>query len=119
MHKTVNARNCPQPNARLAIVSVECNRKMAFSAHAYVRGSTKRFYEGLKSSNRAALPEGPTAWICGDCQVGNLGPVASADGAVAIQIRDFDQTITPVYDATARSVCLRCENRLSDHPATG
>jgi uncharacterized protein (DUF2252 family) len=66
--------------------------------------------------------EGPTAWICGDCQVGNLGPVSSADGAdgaVAIQIRDFDQTITPAYDATARSVCLWRENRLPDHPATG
>jgi uncharacterized protein (DUF2252 family) len=115
----VNARNFSQSSARVAIVSVERNRKMAFSAHAHIRGSRKRFYEWLESSNRAALPEGPTAWICGDCQVGNLGPVSSADGAVAIQIRDFDQTITPAYDATVRSVCQWRENRLPDHPATG
>ena len=56
------------------------NRKMAASAHAYVRGSTTRFYEWLEASDRAALPEGPPAWICGDCHVGNLGPIASTEG---------------------------------------
>ena len=46
---------------------------MAQSAHAYVRGSTVKFYEWLESSNRTKVPEGPPVWICGDCHVGNLG----------------------------------------------
>jgi uncharacterized protein (DUF2252 family) len=73
---------------------------MAASAHAYVRGSTARFYEWLDASDRSPLPDGPEVWICGDCHVGNLGPVASADGALAIQIRDFDQTVigNPAHD---------------------
>jgi len=31
------------------------------------------------------MPEGPPVWICGDCHVGNLGPVANVKGA-----SDFD-----------------------------
>ena len=49
---------------------------MARSAHTYVRGSTVSFYEWLESSRRVKLPEGPPVWICGDCHVGNLGPLA-------------------------------------------
>jgi uncharacterized protein (DUF2252 family) len=52
------------------------NLKMAASAHAYVRGSTTRYYEWLKASNGTTLPSGPAVWICGDCHAGNLGPVA-------------------------------------------
>ena len=46
------------------------------------------------------LPEGPPVWICGDCHVGNLGPVADADGKVEIEIRDLDQTVigNPAHD---------------------
>ena len=66
---------------------------MARSAHAYVRGSTVKFYEWLDNQKCGTLPEGPAIWICGDCHAGNLGPVAGADGRVAVQIRDFDQTV--------------------------
>src|SRR6202165_6317365 len=74
--------------------------KMARSAHAYVRGSTVKFYEWLEDQKRGTLPEGPAVWICGDCHAGNLGPVASVDGRIAIQIRDFDQTVigNPAHD---------------------
>jgi uncharacterized protein (DUF2252 family) len=114
----MNAKNFPDPDARLAILAAERNRKMAVSAHAYVRGSTTRFYEWLESSDRSALPEGPSAWICGDCHVGNLGPVASTDGAVAIQLRDFDQTVigNPVYDLIRLGLSLAMAARGSDLP---
>ncbi|WP_252719799.1 DUF2252 family protein [Acinetobacter baumannii] len=32
-------------------------------------------------------------WICGDCHLGNLGPLADAKDKVAVQIRDLDQTV--------------------------
>ena len=54
---------------------------MARSAHAYVRGSTVKFYEWLEAQKRGRLPEGPAVWICGDCHAGNLGPVAAMDDA--------------------------------------
>src|SRR5271156_1972365 len=96
----------------------ERNRKMAVSAHAYVRGSTARFYEWLEASGRPALPEGPEVWICGDCHVCNLGPIASADGALAIQIRDFDQTVigNPVHDLIRLGLSLAMSARGSDLP---
>ena len=73
---------------------------MAQSAHAYVRGSTAKFYEWLESSRRSKLPEGPPVWICGDCHVGNLGPLADTKGHVLVQIRDLDQTVigNPAHD---------------------
>jgi uncharacterized protein (DUF2252 family) len=94
------------------------NRKMAASAQAFVRGSTQRFYEWLDTSDRRPLPEGPPIWICGDCHVGNLGPVASADGAVAIEIRDLDQTVVgnPAHDLIRLGLSLAMAARGSDLP---
>ena len=74
---------------------------MAESAHAYVRGSTVRFYEWLASPGAIAVPHGPPVWICGDCHVGNLGPVAGGGrNALEIAIRDLDQTVigNPAHD---------------------
>jgi uncharacterized protein (DUF2252 family) len=107
-----------QPDERLPLLTAERNRKMAVSAHAYVRGSTARFYEWLEASNRAALPEGPETWICGDCHVGNLGPVASTDGAIAIQVRDLDQTVigNPAHDLIRLGLSLAMAARSSDLP---
>ena len=51
---------------------------MARSPHAYVRGNTIRYYEWLEGSESGALPEGPAIWICGDCHVGNFGPLGNA-----------------------------------------
>ncbi len=106
------------PGNRDAALTAERNRKMAASAHAYVRGSTVRFYEWLEASSRTALPEGPPVWICGDCHVGNLGPVASADGALAIQIRDLDQTVigNPAHDLIRLGLSLAMAARGSDLP---
>ena len=107
-----------KPEERQAALSAERDRKMAASAHAYVRGSTVRFYEWLEESGRISLPEGPECWICGDCHVGNLGPVASADGALAIQIRDLDQTVigNPAHDMVRLGLSLAMAARGSDLP---
>jgi uncharacterized protein (DUF2252 family) len=67
-----------KPSHREQILIQARNLKMARSAHAYVRGNTAKFYEWLDSSSRCKLPDGPPVWICGDCHVGNLGPVADA-----------------------------------------
>ncbi|HVJ54676.1 MAG TPA: DUF2252 family protein [Aliidongia sp.] len=91
---------------------------MAESAHAYVRGSTVKFYEWLERPDRGAIPEGPPVWICGDCHVGNLGPVANADGEIAIQIRDLDQTVigNPTHDLVRLGLSLAMAARGSDLP---
>src|SRR6202051_4160770 len=90
----------PGKNDRVRILNALRSNKMARSAGAYVRGSTVKFYEWLEAQKRGTLPEGPPVWICGDCHAGNLGPVAALDGRVAIQIRDFDQTVigNPAHD---------------------
>jgi uncharacterized protein (DUF2252 family) len=100
--------------ARLAAVQ---KLKMARSAHAYVRGSTAKFYEWLESSP-ANLPEGPPVWICGDCHLGNLGPLADSSGRVAVQIRDLDQTVigNPAHDLIRLALSLASAARGSDLP---
>src|SRR6202046_1459219 len=82
-----------RPHGRQSILAELQKLKMARSAHTYVRGNTVKFYEWLQSSSRCALPDGPAIWICRDCHVGNLGPVANKEGWVNIQIRDLDQTV--------------------------
>ena len=119
MHIDPMPRNLPtQPYERIPVLTAERNRKMAASAHAYVRGSTTRFYEWLEASDRAALPQGPNIWICGDCHVGNLGPIANTDGVIAIQIRDLDQTVigNPAHDLIRLGLSLAMAARGSDLP---
>jgi uncharacterized protein (DUF2252 family) len=108
----------PLPEDRLGILHRRRDEKMARSAHAYVRGSTVQFYDWLRDSHRRALPEGPAVWICGDCHVGNLGPIAAADGSIAIQIRDLDQTVigNPAHDLIRLGLSLATAARGSDLP---
>ena len=90
----------PHHRHRPPVLVAARHTKMARSAHAYVRGNTLQFYEWLYSIAEGTLPSGPPIWICGDCHVGNLGPVANSNGDVAIEIRDFDQTVigNPAHD---------------------
>jgi uncharacterized protein (DUF2252 family) len=92
-------------------------RKMAESPHAFVRGSTARFYDWLKEHDEG-LPQGPAIWICGDCHLGNLGALADLEGGVAIQIRDFDQTVigNPAHDLVRLGLSLASAIRSSDLP---
>ena len=108
----------PSPKNRQKELTQRRNLKMAHSAHAYVRGSTVKFYEWLSSSNAASIPQGPPVWICGDCHLGNLGPIANSDGRVEIQIRDLDQTVigNPAHDLIRLSLSLASAARSSDLP---
>jgi uncharacterized protein (DUF2252 family) len=92
------------------------NLKMAGSAHAYVRGNTRKFYEWLDTTDSSDIPEGPPIWICGDCHVGNLGPVADRNGEIDIQIRDLDQTVigNPAHDLIRLGLSLAMAARGSD-----
>lgn len=92
---------------------------MARSVHAYVRGNTAKFYEWLEASAVArAIPVGPPIWICGDCHVGNLGPIADSDGKLDFQIRDLDQTVigNPALDLVRLGLSLETAARSSDLP---
>lgn len=82
--------------------------KIASSPHAYVRGSTARFYDLLARMPAGALPDGPPVWICGDAHLGNLGALAGPDGRIDIQIRDLDQTVVanPAFDLVRLALSL-------------
>jgi uncharacterized protein (DUF2252 family) len=110
-------RQFARPQDRQRILSECRNLKMARSAHAYVRGNTLKFYEWLAADGRSH-PHGPSVWICGDCHLGNLGPVADADDNVQIQIRDLDQTVigNPAHDLIRLGLSLATAARGSDLP---
>ena len=103
---------------RQKILSSRRNLEMARSAHAYVRGNTLKFYDWLESAAGKLLPAGPPIWICGDCHVGNLGPVANLKGEVEIAIRDLDQTVigNPAHDLIRLGLSLATAARGSDLP---
>jgi uncharacterized protein (DUF2252 family) len=106
------------PTDRSPILEERRRLKMARSAHAYVRGNTLQFYEWLNAGSGDKLPQGPPIWICGDCHLGNLGPVANADGKVEIEIRDLDQTVigNPAHDLIRLGLSLATAARGSDLP---
>ena len=108
----------PSARQRPVILAERRNAKMARSAHAYMRGNTVKFYEWLQTSSGKSVPEGPPVWICGDCHVGNLGPVANLEGRVDIQIRDLDQTVigNPAHDLLRLGLSLATAARSSDLP---
>lgn len=109
----------PEPFDRAATLDHKRMLKMARSTHAYVRGNTVKFYAWLAESQAAkALPQGPAVWICGDCHLGNLGPLADADGRVDVQIRDLDQTVigNPAHDLIRLALSLASAARGSDLP---
>ena len=103
-------------SSRASLLEDRRSAKMASSSHAFVRGSTVQHYEWL--TDMAALPEGPPVWICGDCHVGNLGPIADKKGKVAVQIRDLDQTTigNPAHDLVRLALSLASVARSSDLP---
>ena len=111
-----NKSKSPAPNAREAILVAYRNQKMARSVHAFVRGNPAHFYEWLDGIKGRKLLQGPAIWIGGDCHIGNLGPVASAQGEVDVQIRDFDQTVigNPAHDLIRLGLSLATAARDSD-----
>ena len=111
----MTAMRSPAPAERALRLARVRNLKMARSAHAYVRGSTLKFYEWLDASD-AKIPHGPAVWICGDCHMGNIGPLADAKGRVALQVRDLDQTVigNPAHDLIRLALSLASAARGSD-----
>jgi len=104
---------------RRTILDANRTLKMARSAHAYVRGNTAKFYEWLDGSPVVKrIPQGPPVWICGDCHLGNLGPLANGEGKVEIQIRDLDQAVigNPAHDLIRLGLSLATAARGSDLP---
>ena len=108
----------PSPDERAGILERKRRLKMASSAHAYVRGSTARFYDWLGEVDAGLVPAAPPAWICGDCHLGNLGPLADAAGRVRVRIRDLDQTVlgNPAHDVIRLGLSLSTAARGSDLP---
>jgi len=106
-----------EPEDRSANLTALRNLKMARSAHAFVRGNTVQFYDWLEQAGRT-LPKGPDIWICGDCHVSNIGPVADNNGGIDVQIRDLDQTVmgNPAHDIVRLAVSLATAARGSDLP---
>lgn len=92
--------------------------KMARNAHAFVRGSTARFYDWLMTDPATRLPVGPPVWICGDCHIGNLGPVGRTEGSVVVEIRDLDQTVigNPAHDLVRLALSLAMAARACSLP---
>lgn len=108
----------PSPDERGEILTARRNKKMALSPHAYMRGNTTQYYEWLHSQRGHSLPHGPGVWICGDCHLGNIGPLAGIDGKVDVQIRDFDQTVVgnPAHDLLRLAMSLATTARDSNLP---
>jgi uncharacterized protein (DUF2252 family) len=105
-------------NGRLYALHKRRDLKMARNAHAYVRGSTKAFYEWLAGGAGKNIPEGPLVWICGDAHIGNLGPIARSDERIEVELRDLDQTVpgNPAHDLVRLALSLAMAARSSDLP---
>jgi len=103
---------------RVSALHARRDLKMARDAHAYVRGSTQRFYEWLATSHGRGIPHGPTIWICGDAHVGNLGPIARCDQRIEVELRDLDQSApgNPAHDLIRLALSLSMAARSSDLP---
>lgn len=116
--KTARSTRYPAPDARQPVLAELRRQKMARSPHAYERGTAAHFYAWLESRPAGALPEGPPLWICGDCHLGNLGPVADAAGEVDVHVRDLDQSVigNPVHDLVRLGLSLATAARSSDLP---
>lgn len=107
----------PAPADRFAVLEAKRTLKMARSSHAYVRGNTVKFYEWLDASPAARrVPVGPAIWICGDCHLGNLGPINDGNGRIEVQIRDLDQAVigNPAHDLIRLGLSLATAARGSD-----
>ncbi len=108
----------PKPAQREAVLRNKQNKKMALSPHRYVRGSTKHFYDWLDDNAHIHLPAGPSIWICGDCHVGNIGPISNDDGRITLEIRDLDQTVigNPALDLLRLALSLASSVRGANAP---
>ena len=108
----------PAPDRRTDVLNARRELKMSRSAHAYIRGSTDVFYKWIDAHANGRIPLGPPIWICGDCHVGNLGPIGHHEGRTVIELRDLDQTVVgnPAHDLLRLALSLAMAARSSDLP---
>lgn len=60
------------------------------NAFSFFRGTNHIFYEDLV---KAALPESPVCWICGDLHLENYGSFKGDNRLVYFDLNDFDESI--------------------------
>jgi uncharacterized protein (DUF2252 family) len=103
---------------RVPLLHERRDLKMARDPHAFVRGSTRSFYQCLANDTEVEIPQGPTVWICGDAHVGNLGPIARCDERVVVELRDLDQSVpgNPAHDLVRLGLSLAMAARSSTLP---
>lgn len=108
---------CPAQGERQTELARYRELKMARSVHNFARGAVADFYQWLDGAP-TAIPDLPRAWICGDCHIGNLGPVADEAGRVDIEIRDLDQSVigNPAHDLLRLGLSLVTAARSSILP---
>lgn len=93
--------------ARTARLQTLRDRKMAATAHAFVRAKVDLFYSTLRDE-RLRLPEGPAIWISGDCHAENFGAVSDARGEGDLEMNDLDETSVgePAHDVLRLALSL-------------
>ena len=100
-------------------LAVACAQDGAFGPCLCEGAIPNNFINGSRPvPSRPRSRTGPPIWICGDCHLGNLGPLADAGHKVEIQIRDLDQTIigNPALDLIRLGLSLESAARSSDLP---
>ena len=92
---------------------------MARSAHAYVRGSTVKFYEWLENPEARHVTGRAGGLDLRRLPRRQSRPGCRGGGRVAIQIRDLDQTVigNPAHDIIRLALSLATASRGSDLPA--
>jgi uncharacterized protein (DUF2252 family) len=97
-------RDAAERKARLQTLR---DRKMAATAHAFVRAKADLFYATL-ADEKLKLPAGPAIWISGDCHAENFGAVSDARGEGDLEMNDLDETSVgePAHDVLRLALSL-------------
>ncbi|MCC7539531.1 MAG: DUF2252 family protein [Deltaproteobacteria bacterium] len=104
-----------RPDERREKLAAWRHRKMTLSAHAFVRGNARLFYEVVASRLSGSLPSGPHIWISADCHGENIGAVADPRGRAKLKMNDFDETTIgePILDLVRLALSLAMAGRAS------
>ena len=94
------------PNERQPQQATCRNQNMAGSEHAYIRGNTAKSWQWMNAAWMEVLPNGPPVWNRGNCHVGNLGPLANADGGINALGQESRPDNQIISDPTRRLIRL-------------
>lgn len=116
MRRTVRvSRHVARPEERKARLAALRHRKMSLSAHAFVRGNARLFYDVVAERLARRLPSGPRIWISADCHGENIGAVADVRGRAQLEMNDFDESTIgqPILDVVRLALSLAMAARAS------